>query len=158
MRHIPWYQSWKSRHCWWDLCLNWEDSRCNSHVCCCGHSQPRYGPSVHPSRPSRDHVRMRSRWSEGQSQGAKEAKRSACWTQCWPWASSLAMAPDARGEGPIAVHLTTLQQQEEFWGKVRWWLRAEGGKALQTRRKMIGVTGVQEILATAKTVSVQFFA
>lgn len=33
MRHIPWYQSWKSRHCWLDLCLNWEDSRCNSRVC-----------------------------------------------------------------------------------------------------------------------------
>lgn len=33
MRHIPWYQSWKSRHCWWGLCLNWEVGRSNSCVC-----------------------------------------------------------------------------------------------------------------------------
>lgn len=68
------------------------------------------------------------------------------------------MVLDAWRDSLITVHLATVQHLEGFWGKVRRWLRAEGGKALQTRRRMTGVVGVQEILATAKPVSVQLFA
>lgn len=97
-------------------------------------------------------------WGAGRVKGRAKEHRGPCVEpnaglehRHWPW-------PWMPGGTVLSLFIWLPSSSWKTWGKVRRWLRAEGGKALQTRRKMTGVIGVPEILATAKPVSLQFFA